>query len=649
MNVAVVTRDPVLVSFLERPLAPLGHQLVAAPNLDAIGAATASPARLHAVLLPRRLPADALPAATAAVAAMPAAGTMPAAAARDARAASGAPPSTPDARLAAAVAFLRARLGRELSVIVVGPAEADRAAARAAGADGFLLVPFADADVLAVLRAANRGQRRILLVDDSPLIHRHTAPILEDAGYQVVSAADGAEALDRFAERTSDLVITDVEMPAMDGYALCKAIKQRAPHVPVLICSTLGDAADLARGFDAGADDYLVKPAAPEELLTRVRALFPMPGTRERILVVDDSPAQRHYVSDCLVRQGFDVRAVENGRVALEETRRFEPALVLSDYEMPEMDGFELVHALKRDPETRNIPVIMLTARDSKRDMAQMRAAGATAYLVKPFAQDKCIAMVERTLAERRLLDYKEASRFYISDGARRSAEERAAAGDLGGVRADEREAAVMFSDLLGFTAMSTGMAPRAVIDLLNSYYDRMCPIITAEGGDIDKFIGDAIMAVFDWNPGTAEGGEQAGEHPGLRAVRAALAMQAAMADFNAGRDRPLVMRIGINTGPVVRGDLGSRYVRRDYTVIGDTVNRAQRYESSCPAGQVLISASTRAILGDRAEVEPLPGLKLKGVAEPVTAYLVRSLRRGPGGREPGREPGQEAGETAHA
>ena len=609
MNVAVVTRDPVLVSFLERPLAPLGHQLVAVPNLDALDAALA-PARPHAVLLPRRIAADTLPA-----------DARDAPNAPDAPNAQGAHASTAETRLGTAVALLRARLGREVPVIVVGPAEGDRAAATAAGADGFLLVPFADADVLAVLRATGHGQRRILLVDDSPLIHRHTAPILEDAGYQVTSAADGAEALVRFAERAPDLVITDVEMPGMDGYALCKAVKQRAPHVPVLICSTLGDAADLARGFDAGADDYLVKPAAAEELLTRVRALFPMLGTRERILVVDDSPAQRHYVSDCLVRQGFDVRAVENGRLALDEARRALPALVLSDYEMPEMNGFELVHALKRDPDTRNIPVIMLTARDSKRDMAQMRAAGATAYLVKPFSQDKCIAMVERTLAERRLLSYKEASRFYISEGARRSAEERAAAGDLGGVRAEERDAVVLFSDLQGFTAMSTGMQPRAIIDLLNAYYDRMCPLITAEGGDIDKFIGDAILAVFDHAFGTSPG-----DHPALRAVRAAMAMQAAMADFNADRARPLIMRIGVNAGPVVRGDLGSRFVRRDYTVIGDTVNRAQRYESACPPGRVLISASTRAILGDRVAVEPVPGLVLKGVDEPVTGYVVRAL-----------------------
>jgi class 3 adenylate cyclase len=180
-----------------------------------------------------------------------------------------------------------------------------------------------------------------------------------------------------------------------------------------------------------------------------------------------------------------------------------------------------------------------------------------------------------------------------------------------------------MFSDLVGFTPMSANMTPLELITLLNDYFDVMCPIVKQHGGDIDKFIGDAIMAIFE---------EERGRPPAAeRAVRAGLAMQAALAAWNrdraaAGAGAALAMRIGINTGPVIRGDLGARVVRRDYTVIGDTVNQANRYETRCPPGAVLVSRSTRDVLGDRARVRELTGLALKGIAEPVTAYVVEAL-----------------------
>src|SRR6185503_15773930 len=167
------------------------------------------------------------------------------------------------------------------------------------------------------------------------------------------------------------------------------------------------------------------------------------------------------YVADCLARQGFQVATADNGKIALDKAQAIRPALVVSDYEMPEMTGFELVHALRRDPDLRQIPVIMLTARDSKRDMAQMRAAGASAYLVKPFSQDKCIALVER-----RLIAYKEASALFISKGAREAAEERAMQGTMHAFRADERVVSVMFSDLVGFTPMSSKLKPAELINL---------------------------------------------------------------------------------------------------------------------------------------------------------------------------------------
>jgi len=266
--------------------------------------------------------------------------------------------------------------------------------------------------------------------------------------------------------------------------------------------------------------------------------------------------------------------------------------------------------------------VIMLTARDSRRDMAQMRAAGASAYLVKPFSQDKCIALVERTLAERRLMAYKEASSLFISEGARQAAEERATSGTLLAFRADERIVSVMFSDLVGFTPMSAALTPFQLITLLNDYFDVMCTIVKQHGGDIDKFIGDAIMAIFEEERGK--------EPPSVRSTRAALGMQAALQVFNEGRTIKLAMRIGINTGPVIRGDLGSRVVRRDYTVIGDTVNQANRYETRCPPGEVLVSKSTREALGDRARVREIAGLALKGVAEPVTGYVIEALTEEP-------------------
>ena len=581
MNVVLVSDEPVLAALARRPLEPLG---VAVSQVASVAELEHRLAELapRAVLLPRRLP---------------------------------------DRPLDAAVALLHAA-APPIAAVVVGLLPADRRIAHAADADGFLLAPFSDAEVLDVLGATARARKLVLLADDSPLIHRHTVPILEDDGYEVRSAADGAEAIALARALTPDLVITDVEMPGVDGYGVCKALKSdpATAHVPVLICSTLGEAADLERGFDAGADDYLVKPVLPEELSTRVRALVlgSLPASRERILVVDDSPAQRHYVADCLARQGFEVATADNGRAALDRAAAIRPALVISDYEMPVMTGFELVHALRRDPELRQIPVIMLTARDSRRDMAQMRAAGASAYLVKPFSQDKCIALVERTLAERRLIAYKQASALFISEGARAAAEDRAARGEALAVRADERTVSVMFSDLVGFTPLSATLSPAELIALLNGYFDAMCPIVVQHGGDIDKFIGDAIMAIFDEVRGRPPAAE--------RAVRAGLAMQAALAAWNRGRAPALAMRIGIHTGPVVRGDLGSRVVRRDYTVIGDAVNHANRYESRCPPGGVLISATTRAVLGDRLRASELPGLVLKGVADPVTGYLVEAL-----------------------
>ncbi len=280
------------------------------------------------------------------------------------------------------------------------------------------------------------------------------------------------------------------------------------------------------------------------------------------------------------------------------------------------------MHALRRDAKTRDVPIVMLTARDTKRDQAQMRAAGLTSYLVKPFGTDKCIAIVERVLAEARLSRYKEASRLYISEGAVKAAEEMSReAGTFGEVRAQEVDATLLFSDISGFTNMSSKMTPAQVVSILNESFDALCVVIKQQGGDIDKFIGDAIMAVFEDRP-------ELDEQHALRAARAAWGMQQALGRFNEGKDQRLTMRIGLNCGKIVRGDIGSRHVRRDYTCIGDVVNRAQRHEGKAPLGGVLMSVSVYERIKDYVEVEEMTGLTFKGIDEPQSAYVLKGFKQ---------------------
>ena len=581
MHVGLVTPPGLLGSFVSRALEPAGHKLTVATSLEALVEQADSPCELvlFAPVVGDRDAAELLELARAD-------GTAPAHA-----------------------IYLKL--------------DADACErARSRGFERAFVLPFQGHELVGAMERSIRGRLRILLADDSALIHRHTLPILEEAGYDVVEAFDGKEALELFRRDPPDLLLTDVEMPFVDGYDLCRSAKAdiETAHIPVVMCSSLGEAADLERGFDAGADDYLVKPVVPEDLVSRLHSILAtrMVSARERVLVVDDSAAIRHLVADCLRRQGFVIETGVDGADGLERATLRPPDLILTDYDMPRMTGFEFVHALRRDLRTRDVPIVMLTARDTKRDQAQMRAAGLTSYLVKPFSTDKCIAIVERVLAEARLARYKTASRLYISEGAVAAAESQAARGEMFAVRAREVDATLLFSDISGFTSMSARMSPREVVDALNASFDALCPIIKDFGGDIDKFIGDAIMAVFEDSP-------QFDEPHALRAARAAWGMQRALDPFKEMAD-PLVMRIGLNCGPIVRGDIGSRFVRRDYTCIGDAVNRAQRHEAMAPKGGVLMSDVLYARVREHVVADEVTGIKLKGIEHPVSAYVLKGF-----------------------
>ena len=181
----------------------------------------------------------------------------------------------------------------------------------------------------------------------------------------------------------------------------------------------------------------------------------------------------------------------------------------------------------------------------------------------------------------------------------------------------------VLFADLVDFTVLSQQLDAEDVRTVIDAYFQRWHDHIEANGGVVEKFIGDAVMAVF--------GLHRADEADPHRAIRAALAMRASLERAQRRRrDRPhdvtLEMRVGIDTGEVVVSTLGDR-PGQEFVVVGDIVNRASRIQGAAPRGGVLVSADTYRHVRGSFDVQPMTGLQLKGIAHPVNAYLIENER----------------------
>src|ERR1044071_1977565 len=185
----------------------------------------------------------------------------------------------------------------------------------------------------------------------------------------------------------------------------------------------------------------------------------------------------------------------------------------------------------------------------------------------------------------------------------------------LGGVN---QEVTVMFADIRGFTTMSEEMEPSRVVEILNEYFTRVTDVIFDNGGRLDKYIGDAVMAVF--GAPISKGNDAAA------AVNSAIQIQRLLVELNrdaAAREWPeLRVGIGINTGSAIAGNIGSPR-RLDYTVVGDAVNTEERLMTNAAGGQILISESTARKLGKTFDLERLPELKVKGRSEAVPVFRV--------------------------
>ena len=344
------------------------------------------------------------------------------------------------------------------------------------------------------------------------------------------------------------------------------------------------------------------------------------------ILVVDDNPDLRAYVSHVLQGQGYLVRTARGGEVALEMIQSQLPDLILTDLMMPGMSGLELIQHLRADDRLRSVPIILLTAKVDDESRIEGVEQGADAYLGKPFNDRELLAEVRNLLAlkanERRVAELNQ----YLTESVLRrflptSLAQKAADGELQlDLKPEPRLVTIVFSDIVSFTPLSDRLGPRRLAQVLNEYLEAMTEAIFASQGTVDKFMGDGVMALFG---APEELSPSAQAHHAIAAVeRMYAALHTLNRRWQSQGMESLRIRCGIHQGDAVVGMFGSS-VRADYTAIGPCVNVAARLQESAEPNSVLLSADVAQHLpADR--LGDLKSVALRGVQAPMLASILR-------------------------
>ena len=256
----------------------------------------------------------------------------------------------------------------------------------------------------------------VLIIDDSSFFRVQLARELKDIGALVSLAEDGQHGLDLALLQPFDLIISDIEMPRLDGFTLCKKLKENpnTRSTPIILLSSMDSEPDIDKGFRVGADAYVSKSEANTKLEETIRSVLKKAKFHQghRILVVDDSISIRSIVRGELEKVGFRVVTAENGKKALIKIKSQPPDLILSDINMPEMNGIELCKSVHADHGLSSIPFVIMSANDDRSIMRRMLSWGASAYLVKPFNLEQLVITIEKLLSDHYLLLLKEKERL---------------------------------------------------------------------------------------------------------------------------------------------------------------------------------------------------------------------------------------------
>jgi class 3 adenylate cyclase/DNA-binding response OmpR family regulator len=530
-------------------------------------------------------------------------------------------------------------------------------------------------------------QQTILLVDDEPIMRTILEGLLSDEDYEFAVAGNGEEALAQVERVHPDLILMDIMMPRLSGLDACRRIKcdPAWQHVPIILVTALDSKEDLAAGLDAGANDFLRKPFDRTELRARVRSMLRLKTQYDELeyqqrqlqatLHLQEELARltSQHMAELQMLHEVGLRLMSNldtdsvlsmtAQVALELIPCAGRCMMhlLSDdgqYLLPVVfadDGSKIVYpSVGLEPLMTQViatrqPVYLA---DARVEVDRLPFDDLHALLAVPLLDDQRVigafslssaeinAFTERHRHILSILATQAAvamakTRFF-EDKARAKEQEKQAIHHLferyvnpkvvdrlvhgvedlalGGKR---QEISVLFADLRGFTAFSEHAPPEQLVEVLNQYFALAVEAILSQEGTLDKFMGDAVMALFNAplpQPDHA-----------LRAVKAALTMQAAMLRGNttvAG----LSFGIGLHVGQAVVGNIGTAQ-QMNYTAIGDTVNLAKRLQEYAEGGQVILSQAIYEAARDFVTVADLGSLVVKGRTAPVHTYRLVGLK----------------------
>jgi adenylate cyclase len=358
----------------------------------------------------------------------------------------------------------------------------------------------------------------------------------------------------------------------------------------------------------------------------------------ERILVVDDQRTNAEMVSGLLRNLGYEVSIAGDGAAALERVLAAPPDLLVSDINMPKMNGYELCRRLRAESATALLPVILITSTEAHTERIKGIEAGADDFLMKPVNWPELFGRVRRLLRVKALQDevrtlnaqLEERVRDQVSQLQRlgrlkrffsRQVAEAIVAGGEDSLKPHRREITAVFLDLRGFTAFTDRADPDEVLDLLRSYHAALGRTVDEFGGTLEHFAGDGMMIFFN-DPFPVD-------RPAERAVRMAIALQKDFEPIAGAWERlghQVGLGIGISQGEATLGVIGFEQ-RWEYAAIGNVPNLAARLCGQAGAGEIVLDAQTEHDVAHIAETESVGPLSLRGFQHPVAAFKLTALK----------------------